>query len=61
MATLYGLAYAIGGSDNCKVLSSVERYDPVRNSWTLVQPMSTARMYHGVVVLEGSLFGWSQW
>ena len=34
-------------------LSSVERYDPEKNEWTLVAPMSVCRSTTGVGVIGG--------
>ena len=41
-AVLHDMVYAVGGSDGTN-LKSVERYDPDRNTWKMVAPMSTAR------------------
>ena len=54
--------YAVGGSDYVsdgygqRCLSSVVCYDPATNVWLPVAPMTTARAYHGVAVLEGMLY-----
>ena len=42
-------------------LSSVERYDPLTNSWTTVSPMSTARLKHASAALDGKLYACGGW
>lgn len=56
VAVLYGLVYAVGGNDGSSILNSVERYNPVDDSWTFVEPMISARIYHSVTELEQLLF-----
>ncbi len=43
MVAFRGNLYVFGGFDGKNALSSVEHYDPSRNLWTKVAPMSTAR------------------
>jgi N-acetylneuraminic acid mutarotase len=57
VCALDGHIYAVGGCDyDVYALSSVERYDPATNSWTLVSPMQSARVSHSVCVLDGCMF-----
>ena len=42
-------------------LSSVERYDPLTNSWTIVSPMSTPRVKHASAALDGKLYACGGW
>ena len=42
-----------GGFSVTSRLSSVERYDPEKNEWTLVAPMSVCRSTTGVGVIGG--------
>jgi hypothetical protein len=37
-------------------LSSVEKYDPLTNSWSDVAPMRHTRMYHAMTVLDGHVY-----
>lgn len=56
VGVLYGFIYAVGGTvDGSTPVSSVERYDG-HSPWTLVAPMGTARMRHGVAELNGYLY-----
>jgi N-acetylneuraminic acid mutarotase len=55
VGVLDGLLYAVGGEDE-GTLASAEVYRPSNNSWTLIAPMSTARVNLGVGVLGGLLF-----
>ena len=38
------------------MLDSVERYNPGTDTWIVVQPMSSPRMYHGLTEMDGLLF-----
>ena len=44
-----------GGFSVTSRLSSVERYDPEKNEWTLVAPMSVCRSTTGVGVIGGNV------
>ena len=44
--------YAVGGYD----LSSVERYDPFRDEWYEIAPMTIARLRHQAVAFSGSIY-----
>ena len=46
---------AAGGFDGHSDLSSVERYDPVRNEWSSVANMSVPRSGFGMSTLNGKL------
>ncbi|KAG8084881.1 hypothetical protein GUJ93_ZPchr0010g7509 [Zizania palustris] len=50
------LQYAIGGYDGNSMFSSVEIYDPRRNSWRMGYPMSFPRGYASTVTLGDNLF-----
>nr|7ON7_A Chain A, SAKe6BE-L2 [synthetic construct]7ON7_B Chain B, SAKe6BE-L2 [synthetic construct] len=62
VAVLNGLIYAVGGYDGSPDystgthLNSVEAYDPERNEWSLVAPLSTRRSGVGVAVLNGLIY-----
>eukprot|EP00457_Paulinella_chromatophora_P002116 gb/GEZN01002120.1/.p1 GENE.gb/GEZN01002120.1/~~gb/GEZN01002120.1/.p1 ORF type:complete len:517 (+),score=71.32 gb/GEZN01002120.1/:70-1620(+) len=48
-AVLNGHIYVSGGQDNDgSILSSVERYDPSRDKWKVVEPMTGARWGHAM-------------
>lgn len=55
---LGGFIYAIGGKDSStgSVLDLVERFDPVSNTWTSLEPMHSRRECHGVAVVNGKIF-----
>ncbi|NXJ11450.1 NS1BP protein, partial [Odontophorus gujanensis] len=53
---LGGYLYIIGGAESWNCLSSVERYNPENNTWTLMAPMNVARRGAGVAVCDGKLF-----
>ena len=53
MTVLNGLVYAVGGCDSWNCLSSVEVYDPARDTWSFVAPMSTPRRGSGVSRVNG--------
>ncbi|KAK1329303.1 hypothetical protein QTO34_011484 [Cnephaeus nilssonii] len=53
---LGGYLYIIGGAESWNCLSTVERYNPENNTWTLIAPMNVARRGAGVAVLDGKLF-----
>ncbi|XP_045535854.1 kelch-like protein 5 [Papilio machaon] len=48
--------YAVGGHDGWIYLNSVERWDSISRSWTVVAPMAGARSTCGVAVLGGRLY-----
>ena len=50
-----GKLYVVGGTmeKNGEYLETVERYDPVRDAWEFVAPMSTSRYCCGVAVING--------
>ena len=50
-----GFIYAVGGSLN-GVRSTVEVYDPMRNTWATRAPLPTARVLLSVDVLDGILY-----
>merc|ERR1739844_335695 len=56
VAVLNGFLYAIGGSDGQCPLNSVERYDPQKNTWTLMAPMSTRRKHLGSQVYNNMIY-----
>jgi kelch-like protein 17 (actinfilin)/kelch-like protein 20 len=52
-----GKLYVLGGADaDGDALSSVERYDPAKNAWEAVAPMSTARYDSAAAVVDGKLY-----
>ena len=50
-----GYLYALGGYGP-SYLRTVERYDPMSNSWEMMPAMSTYRINFGVGVLNGCLY-----
>lgn len=56
VAEMDGLLFAVGGHSGPSRLSSVEFYDPARDKWTYVCPMSTPRSVAGVASLGGSIY-----
>ncbi|CAM4664992.1 unnamed protein product [Leuciscus chuanchicus] len=51
-----GIIYTVGGSDDVTCLSSVERYDPERNTWCVDVPsISSPRSRVCVVEMDGCL------
>ena len=57
MYVLGGCLYAIGGRDNdCTILNSGEKYDPVTNTWTPIAPMEHARVGFGLVAIDDSIY-----
>lgn len=56
-----GVLYAVGGSSSAAFetavfLNTVEAYDPVTNMWFSQSPMPTARVAHGVGVIDNILY-----
>ena len=49
-------AYAIGGQDGAEILSSMEKYDPHTNTWTLVAPLPRPLRFMAAVSYRGKLF-----
>lgn len=52
MSCLGGAIYAVGGLDDKTCFDTVERYDPVANSWTQVASMNLPRGGVGVASLK---------
>lgn len=61
MAMLDGHVFAIGGWDGSSRLDSVERYNPVLNTWEFIPPMKIALTSPAVVALRGLLFVTGRW
>ncbi|VVC25222.1 BTB/Kelch-associated,BTB-kelch protein,BTB/POZ domain,Kelch repeat type 1,Kelch-type beta [Cinara cedri] len=60
-AAYNNMIYAVGGhSENpssiAKVLKSVERYNPLTNSWSPIAPISTRRAFLNLAVVNGKLY-----
>ena len=55
-AALAGKLYVAGGTDDERVLRSVERFDPITNAWEQLAPMLTARVGCSAAVLDGELY-----
>lgn len=51
-----GILYAVGGWYNAQVLTTVEGYDPVSNTWSTKAPMPTPRGQLGVAAVDGILY-----
>ena len=56
LAVLNGYLYAIGGTDGQRGLNTVERYDPRKNSWTVMASMSTRRRFFGCAVYNNMIY-----
>ena len=62
VTVLNGYLYALGGhdapacQDSSKQFSSVERYDPRTDQWTLVAPMNNCRDAVGLAALGDKLY-----
>ena len=56
VAVLNGYLYAIGGSDGQCPLNTVERYDPRKNQWAPMSPMSTRRKHLGCAVFNNMIY-----
>ncbi|KAA8592554.1 hypothetical protein FQN60_018009 [Etheostoma spectabile] len=57
VGTLDGKIYTVGGEDNIRCYSSVERYNPDTDSWsTDVVPLSSPRSGVCLVAMDGYLF-----
>ncbi|XP_069104186.1 kelch-like protein diablo [Argopecten irradians] len=51
-----GYAYAIGGQDGSEILTTVERYDPHTNAWTLINPLNKALRFMTSISYKGKLY-----
>ena len=51
-----GAIYAVGGLDDKNCFDTVERYDPVANTWTQVASLNLPRGGVGVAVLKVSQY-----
>ncbi|XP_054628514.1 kelch-like protein 20 [Dunckerocampus dactyliophorus] len=57
VGTLDGKIYAVGGEDNVRCYSNVERYDPDADSWSAdVAPLDSPRSGVCVVAMDGYLY-----
>ncbi len=54
--SLDGYIYVIGGFDGSKYLDTVEKYDPVSNSWTTCTDMSQKRAALSASVVNGKIY-----
>lgn len=52
----HGLSFINKPLTLCSLLSSVERYDPAKDSWEMVAPMADKRINFGVSVMLGFIF-----
>lgn len=51
-----GWLYAIGGSEKTHALKYVERYDPLKNKWSVLPSMRLPRSYFDVAELNGKIY-----
>ncbi|CAL5183182.1 unnamed protein product [Lathyrus oleraceus] len=51
-----GCIYALGGFSKASAMNSVWRYDPVKNAWTEMSPMSVGRAYSKTGILNDKLY-----
>lgn len=56
VAPLSGYVFCLGGHDGLSIFDSVERYDPISDSWTKVKPMLNKRCRLGAATLGGKLY-----
>lgn len=60
VAVLDGYIYAVGGCDGITeydvTMNSVERYDPIKDQWTLVASMKSPRKHFGCETCAGKLY-----
>lgn len=61
VASIGGLIYAIGGENDSLIYDTVECYDPVLNSWSVVAPLTAPRVACGVCVVEDFIFVLGGW
>ena len=61
VASIGGLIYAIGGENDSLIYDTVECYDPVLNSWSVVAPLTAPRVACGVCVVEDFIFVMGGW
>ena len=55
-ALLDGRIYVTGGIGDNQVLSTVEVYDPARDSWSPAPPLPEPRHHHGAAAVNGKLY-----
>jgi N-acetylneuraminic acid mutarotase len=52
-----GCLYACGGRDqNCLILNTCEKYDPLTNKWTELPRMNHARVGFGLVAIDDNIY-----
>ena len=51
-----GFLYVIGGDNSAGVLSDLQRYDPVTDTWTTLTSMSTPRAGAAAAVIDDGIF-----
>jgi hypothetical protein len=56
VVSLGGSIFAIGGTNGTTSLSTVVKYDPSKDSWTFVAPMSIGRCYVAAATLDGKIY-----
>lgn len=56
LSGLNGKLYAAGGYDSAQFLSSVERYDPIKNEWEYVASMNVKRSRMALVTCNTKLY-----
>ena len=56
VGVLGGVLYCVGGCSNTGAVKTVEKYDEVTNTWSLVAEMNHSRSDHGVVCHKGRLY-----
>lgn len=61
VTSIGGLIYAIGGENDSLIYDTVECYDPVLNSWSVVAPLTAPRVACGVCVVEDFIFVMGGW
>ena len=56
VGVINGSLYAVGGSNGCSRLNSVERYDRELDRWSYAKPLNTSRSGVGVGTLGDALY-----
>jgi len=61
VGVLNGLVYAVGGYDGSAHLNTVERFNPLTNTWEPVANMASRRSSAGVAVMDDFLYVVGKW
>ncbi|KAF7483189.1 Hypothetical predicted protein [Marmota monax] len=56
VGVMLGFIFVVGGHNGVSHLSSIERYDPHQNQWTVCRPMKEPRTGVGAAVIDNYLY-----